>query len=251
MCDMEKQIYGITYKFYGFQDVDRLLPNGKGAITTLGNNALDQWFGYFSTLMEQEKKQEKPEQVLVVNPPYEDMPESIRKSIPESIQKDIPDDLLSQIEKKRSTAPILGAQYRNILLIDYEKTEKKMERQDVGDKYFFALLMHESTHLLEDYLTGVSSANLCSRLKGEDKRAEKFKTEVSIKGTRGWYLEELADYQGKDMGTEGLACLVEALTFLTLQEPESDMIGRLGAKLMNAITIARENGVLPCEKNAG
>lgn len=234
----KKTIYGMPYEFYGFEDVEKYLPFPGGGIETL-NSALDRWFHYF-----QMPAVTRPvKKVLVVNICDQNAQQIVRKR-----GNDGEIYMLDVIESN----PILGQQANDIILINDSRVK---EKANVDREVFFAVLLHESTHLLEQYLAG--SLGIYNSLEVEGRAAYHAAVSLSKKEGRGFaYLNEVAEYQSGNMDSEALTCLVEALTFYQLKElhqnsteaPYRDIIEELQGKLCGVIKIAQGRGVLPMSK---
>lgn len=228
MC-YQKKIYGMLYEFYGFAGVDEYLPFPGSGIETL-NPALDSWFHYFQT----SAITRYVKNVLVVNPYVESA-----KKIVTDRGNDNETGMLEAMIEKRDSNPILGQQANNIILIDYDKVKEKAGGREV----FLSVLLHESTHLLEQYLAGDSG--IYNSLRSDKRDAYREAVLLSKKeGTEFAYLNEAAEYQSMCIGEEALTCLVETLTFYQLKAENPAVIEELQAKLFRAVEIARNGNVL-------
>lgn len=141
MC-YQKVIYGMPYEFHGFEGVEAYLFRGGTEIKTLGNPALDSWFGYLQAAAV--KKEVRT--VIVANPYVEEGRAAVaaRNDSNETA-------MLYAMTAKRDRSPILGQQANQLILLDYDLIKEKTAAQ--GSEVFMAVLLHESTHLLEQYLT--------------------------------------------------------------------------------------------------
>ncbi|MBD5458867.1 MAG: hypothetical protein HDR27_09905 [Lachnospiraceae bacterium] len=231
MC-YSKEIYGMPYKFYGFEGVEAYLPAPGGKIAEL-NPELDSWFRYFQNLI----ITRKVEEVLVVNPYVESAKKIVtdRKNIYEI-------EMLDAMIAQRSSNPILGQQANNIILMDYDKVIEKAE--SMGREVFFSVLLHESTHLLEQYLA--DNFGIYNKLESDKRDAYREAVLILEKeGAEFDYLNEAAEYQRNYIEEEALTCLVDVLTFYQLKAANPAIIGELQQKLNKAIEIAQNGRGLP------
>lgn len=237
MCYL-KEIYGMPFEFYGFEGVEAYLPAPGGKIAEL-NPELDSWFRYFQIPV----ITRKVKKVLVVNPYVESAKDIVTNRNNESER-----EMLKAMCNQRKSNPILGQQANNIILMDYDKVKEKAER--MGREVFFSILLHESTHLLEQYLAG--DYGIYNSLESNKREAYCEAVLISKKeGTEFEYLNETAEYQKNDIEGEALTCLVEVLTFYQLKAANPlnvanpTIISELQQKLNKAIEIAQNGRVLP------
>lgn len=234
MC-YQKRIYGMMYEFYGFEGVEKYLPNPGGEIAAL-NPALDSWFHYF----QHPAVDRQVEKVLVVNP-YDESAEKIVTDRKNESEKWV----LNKMKENRNSTPILGLQANNIILIDYEKVIDKAKT--MGNEVFFSILMHETTHLLEQYLA--EDCGIYGKLESEKREAYREAVLIYEEGVELDYLNETTKYQKdkENKGLEELTSLVEALTYYHHKAPNSRIVGELQQKLHKAIEIAKNGRGIPTE----
>lgn len=239
MC-YQKVIYGMPYEFHGFEGVEAYLFRGGTEIKTLGNPALDSWFGYLQAAAV--KKEVRT--VIVANPYVEEGRAAVaaRNDSNETA-------MLYAMTVKRDRSPILGQQANQLILLDYDLIKEKAAAQ--GSEVFMAVLLHESTHLLEQYLT--NDLGIYNGLSPENRAGYHENVLLPrLEDPTFMYLRESAEYQKNYMGEEALTCLVEVLTFLHLKALADqscaacfqNVIASLGNKLSAAVEIAHRDRYL-------
>lgn len=222
-----KRIYGMPFEFFGFQGVETYLQESGGSIETLGNRELDSWFRYLQVpvVIKQVKK------VLVINSNDENARQVVTsRGNPNEIM------MLQHMTAEENRNSILGQQANDLILINYDKVAEKAD--SMGQEFFLSVLLHETTHLLEQYLT--YNFGIYNKLEA-DKRAI-YAKEVQIsehERQHSEYLSDIAEYQRNFIEEEALTSLVEALTFYHLKAADTNIVGALQRRLHNAIGIAQ------------
>lgn len=268
MNDTEKSFgdTGKRYSFVNFSEDDELLKTWDINLRLLWEKPVfRKWFSYLGNA------KCKFENVFVVDPFYGlydvNEEEYKRKFENSGIQKivvgggqimpafwDVVTYSILNQYRCRNTSPILGMQCKQILLIDKEKLYEIYEA--FGTAAVYDTIMHESTHMLEDFLTDSSSFydSICditlrdaffNALLLQNRKNEILSRCPDLREEGRQYLDKAAKYQlEKDYEFECMTTVVGLFTAAVLDADAQGMTGLHGAvpileeMLENALNIA-------------
>lgn len=229
--------FGKNYHFFGFtEDVVSIFKQKTGQLE--GDKTFNRWFG----LLNGELKN-----IFVLNIENEDtfkkaLDEALKEAVnmkekfsmihnndKEKVKKELSD--MYGIVKNNNAVPAVQAD-SNFIFVKLNKVREVFGGQYCLDLYFTAVVLHETTHMIDMWLANkVDEENtfrniaLNTRVLDADRTYKQLAlidvvlADSMSNGKLMQYLQQVIEYQESDDG-EFLSCLAEMLVYLTLKEKQ-------------------------------